>query len=336
MTAEESNQEGLSGIGKRLLLVAEEAAKEAAAEMPPAQETPSPLSEFVQTYREWITAERGRMGTQQEQSEQWQLIVHGMLSAGDVEEAIRLLLRYAKIIWGKRGPSELRVEGDNAVLVFNEPFRSGPEGLIAAIWHLALTACELEFLANARFTGMSGRVVHNKLLPDTVLRLLFGRQIHFEEKEVALIFPRHHLRRPIVARGTDLPNFFRELLPLTLGGRRESMRLASLITGLIREDKRGPVYRKSSLIDVASRLGMSSATLRRRLAIEGSSFREIRDSVHNELAQAWLRQHDIAIEEITERLGYSDAFAFRRFFHRHNGCSPSAFRKNVLTSEASG
>lgn len=319
----------LSPMGEKLLQIAQELATE-----PLEAQSPAPLSEFVQTYREWITVERGRAGTQQEQAEAWQLIVHGMLSASDVAGAIELLIRYAKVMWGGRGPSELRVDGKNAVLVFSEPFRPGPEGLMAGIWQLALTVCKLEFLTDAKLAGVVGCVKHECCLYEGALELLFGRKILFEQDEVALIFPRHHLRRPLVARAADLPRFFGQLLPLTLGARRESPSISSLVIGLLRDDKLGPVYRDSSLVDIACRLGMSTATVRRRLVDEGISFRELRDDVFNDLAKAWLEQTDISVEEIAERLGYSDSYAFRRFFRRINGFSPAAFRRSCMHERA--
>jgi len=320
-----SATEGLSPTGERLLSMGKELASEARA-----GDAPVPLSEFVQTYREWISLERGRSGTQAEQAERWQLVVNGMLSAPDLAGAIELLIRYAKVIWEGRGPCELRLDEKEAILVFSEPHRPGPEGLIAAIWPLALTICQLEFLAGTSLAGAKGSVRHTPCLPEAMADLLFGRPITFGQKEVALIFPRHHLHRPVVARAADLPRFFRELLPLTLGAKRNSPSVESLVCGLLRDDKRGPEFRDSGFAEMAIRLGMSGATLRRRLAQEGTSFRKIRDQVYDELARAWLQQEDIAVEEIAARLGYSDTFAFRRFFRRTNGCSPTAYRRGTL------
>jgi len=318
-----TTDENLSPMAERLLTVGQELAGEAHL-----ASAPAPLSEFVQVYREWISAQRGRKGTQPAQAERWQLIVHGMLSATDVSGAIELLIRYAKAMWDGRGPVELRLEGQTAALIFNEPFRPGPEGLIAAIWQITLTVCQLEFLAGAALTGTSGRVMHGPCLPEGMVDLLFGRLLEFEQSEVALVFPRPHLRRPIVARASDLPEFFRELLPLTLGAKRKAQTFRSLATGLLRDDKRGPDYRDTHFEDVAARLGMSSATLRRRLTSEGTNFRELRDEVYDDLARAWLQQADIPVEQIAMRLGFSDTFAFRRFFRRMNGCSPTAYRSH--------
>jgi AraC-like DNA-binding protein len=83
-----------------------------------------------------------------------------------------------------------------------------------------------------------------------------------------------------------------------------------------------------SLENIARRLGYSPATLSRRLAAEGLGFRQVRESVFGELAKDWLRE-GIAVSVIAEKLGYSDAFAFRRAFHRSYGCSPTEFRRTL-------
>ena len=314
--------EPLSSAGRRLLAAARDVARERLENA----EAPTPLSQFVQIYREWISGNRGRLGTQQEQAEAWQLVCHAIITATDLRQAIGLLIRFGKVVWHERGPCELREEGGRAMLVFSEPHVEGQEGLIASVWQLALTLCELEFLGNVRLREASGQVRHQSCLPDGVVRLLFAPPIAFGASEVALVFDSAHLDRPVVARAADLPRFFREVLPLTLGVRREPLSIATLAAGLIRDDKRGPVYRYCDLDGVATRLGLGASSLRRRLHQEGISFRAIKDRIYNELAQTWLRERAVAIEDVAERLGFSDAFAFRRFFHRLNGQSPSAFR----------
>jgi AraC-like DNA-binding protein len=76
---------------------------------------------------------------------------------------------------------------------------------------------------------------------------------------------------------------------------------------------------------VARRLGLSVATLRRRLALAGHSFRELREEVLNERAKSRLRE-GLLLAEISDELGFSDLRAFTRAFRRWNGRTPSAFR----------
>ena len=265
----------LTPTGRRLLQIAENVSRSDLAS-DDTGEPPALLSEFLQIYREWIAGNRGKPETQRQQAEQWQLVMHAMITAPDIEEAIGRLIRFGKVVWGDRGPAELRREGDRAVLAFAEPFRAGPEGLIAAIWLLALTVCELEFLTGVRCNGASGRVVHDALLSEGIVRLLFAAPIRFGSAEVALVIPFAFLQRPVIARANDLPGFFKRLLPLTLSLRSTPPSIRSRVAGLIRDDKIGPDFRVPALINVASRLGMSTATLRRRLRDEGTSYRLVK------------------------------------------------------------
>ncbi len=287
---------------------------------------PAELSQFVQLYREWIVLERSELGTQQEQADQWQMLVHCMVNAATVRDAIDQFLHFAPVVWGERAPVGLRDEGNVAALIFNEPHRPGAAGLVAAIWMQSLILGTLEFLANARMTGASGRVIHDNILPDGVARLLFDAPLAFAQSDVALLIPRAFLRRPVVMRATDLPRFFRQLLPLTLGAVRAIPDMRTMVTGLIRDYKRGPDYRDISRAHVAAMLGLSEATMRRRLEREGVTFREIKDAVYNDLAREWLDEGGVAVGTIAARLGFSDAFAFRRFFVRRNAVPPTAYR----------
>lgn len=290
------------------------------------ESAPFELSEFVRTYREWITLERGELGTQQEQVDQWQMLVHCMINAATIGEAIDQFLRFAPVVWGQRSPGGLRDEGDLCALLFKEPHRDGPEGLVAAIWMLSLIQSTLEFLGSSRLSGVSGRVIHLACLPKGVARLLFDAPIAYGTGEVALVIPRRHLRRPVSARPTDLPRFFRELLPLTLGAARTAPDVQAMVSGLIRDQKQGPEFRETDRGLVAAMLGMSEATMRRRLGLEGTTFRQVRDATFSELAKEWLQNGGATVATVASRLGFSDTFAFRRFFVRANGVAPSHYR----------
>lgn len=317
----------ISSTAQRLLRMAEDVSR-AETFKGYNEEVADPLSEFVQTYREWATFERGRPESQEQQAAQWQIMVHCMITGTTVEAAIGHLVRYGPVVWGDFGHMELRDEDLNVALVFKEPNREGREGLIGAIWPLAVTLCVLEFLSNAKFRGVRGRVPHPACLPESTVRLLFAQHLEFESDEIALAIPKRYLQRDVVIRAADLPEFFRQLLPLTLRVGESRPRLSDMVRGLIRNDKLRS-HDSSGQGCIAMRLGLSEATLRRRLKEEGQSFREIKEGVYDELAKDWLKNADLPIEEIAWRLGFSEAFAFRRFFRRRNGVPPSSYRSGA-------
>ncbi|HVV34626.1 MAG TPA: helix-turn-helix domain-containing protein [Vitreimonas sp.] len=77
--------------------------------------------------------------------------------------------------------------------------------------------------------------------------------------------------------------------------------------------------------DAARRLGMSVATLRRKLAHEGLSFRQLRQEILNERAHARLLSR-AKIADVADDLGFSDSRSFARAFKTWNGATPRAFR----------
>ena len=81
--------------------------------------------------------------------------------------------------------------------------------------------------------------------------------------------------------------------------------------------------------DVARAMFVSKRTLARRLAREGSGYRQIRDALLSELAARHLRESNLTVEAIAALLGYHDTANFRRAFRRWFGVTPSAFRKNA-------
>jgi AraC-like DNA-binding protein len=71
---------------------------------------------------------------------------------------------------------------------------------------------------------------------------------------------------------------------------------------------------------------MSMRTLKRRLAERDTSFSALLDEARREKATLLLRAGELTVDEIGQRLGYSDAANFGRAFRRWTGTSPKAFR----------
>jgi AraC-like DNA-binding protein len=81
---------------------------------------------------------------------------------------------------------------------------------------------------------------------------------------------------------------------------------------------------------IAREIGMSSRTMRRKLAEEGRSFQEVLDECRMRQALFEFRTRpDLSIAEIALRLGYAEHSNFTRAFHRWNGVSPQAFRAQM-------
>jgi AraC-like DNA-binding protein len=83
----------------------------------------------------------------------------------------------------------------------------------------------------------------------------------------------------------------------------------------------------ASLKQLAECLNMSARTLQRRLAENGYGWSELRDQIRFQLAVQALRSKRLNIEEISDKLGFSDRHSFTRAFKRWSGHPPSAYRR---------
>lgn len=82
-----------------------------------------------------------------------------------------------------------------------------------------------------------------------------------------------------------------------------------------------------NITDVAKRLGMSTRTLKRKLAAQQLSYSAMIDKERLSRAVDLLRAPDRTLDEIAERLGYSSVANFTRAFRRLTQLTPTQYRK---------
>jgi len=82
--------------------------------------------------------------------------------------------------------------------------------------------------------------------------------------------------------------------------------------------------------DVARQVFISSRTLQRRLAEEGTNYRTLLLEVRRELARRYIADKDMPLAEISYMLGFSDASSFSRAFKRWTGEPPALYREKLV------
>ncbi|RZS43494.1 AraC family transcriptional regulator [Herbihabitans rhizosphaerae] len=78
--------------------------------------------------------------------------------------------------------------------------------------------------------------------------------------------------------------------------------------------------------EIAAELHLSVRTLRRRLADEGTSYRELAAETATMLAEELLGA-GLSVEDVAHRLGYSTASAFTHAFKRHKDITPGRYAR---------
>ena len=78
---------------------------------------------------------------------------------------------------------------------------------------------------------------------------------------------------------------------------------------------------------VSRELGLSVRSLRRRLLEEGTSYRELTQTLQYESACSMLRNPELTLQAIAHALGFADCSTFHRAFMRWSGSTPGAYRE---------
>ncbi|MER5526438.1 AraC family transcriptional regulator [Streptomyces sp. NPDC002677] len=153
--------------------------------------------------------------------------------------------------------------------------------------------------------------------------LLYGAPCSFRAPLTALVFDRAVLDRPVLQDEAGLRAFLRQAPGDVLARLDYGSTAAAQVRRLL---ARSLPDRMPDPQDVAARLAVSPQTLRRRLAAEGTSFQQIRDQLRRDVAISALATGTISIEDISQRLGFSESSAFHRAFKRWTGSAPRSYQ----------
>lgn len=82
------------------------------------------------------------------------------------------------------------------------------------------------------------------------------------------------------------------------------------------------------LDSVARSLGMSQRSLQRHLEAEGTSFRQLTETIRQSMASRYLRETNLALTEIAFLLGFSELSSFSRAVRNWYGVSPREYRRS--------
>jgi AraC-like DNA-binding protein len=146
-------------------------------------------------------------------------------------------------------------------------------------------------------------------------------KIRTQAQHNAIAFPNEWLQKPL--RSAD-PVIFR-----LLGDYFSKIRAArqrSLIQR-VQNYIRGALCSNVTLSGCAAALGLPSRSLQIRLDAYGVTFSDLLSRQRVGLAQMYLTENELSLDEIALRLGYSDQTSFGRAFRRWTGVTPLTIRE---------
>lgn len=151
---------------------------------------------------------------------------------------------------------------------------------------------------------------------------IFGLMPDFDAEETVLAYPAAVLDLPLPQANPVSKAFALEECRTLLDQRR----VRSGLGGQVRNIVLDRLADSPTSTDVAASLHMSDRYLRRRLASEGTSFRELFEEVRERMAEEFLAT-GIPVEQVARRLGYVEVSSFSQAFRRWKGISPRGWRE---------
>ena len=156
--------------------------------------------------------------------------------------------------------------------------------------------------------------------------LLFRCPLRYRQPHNRLVFDAELLTLPLSRQHGEFLQLIDEfpLIILRFPGEEQSFsrQVSRLLMRHFAEHQRLP-----EATEAAAELGCSTATLRRKLAAQLTSFGQLKTEFRKAQAMSLLQHPGNTIEVIATILGYSEARAFSRVFKHWTGLTPSRYRQ---------
>lgn len=252
------------------------------------------------------------------------LLVHWLITASNLEHAAHRITRFYSMLG--QGESVISYK-ENGILFFElNPAQSSrhTDYFIAELSFyyihrlLSWLAMEIIKIDHVSCQWKSPRYAQDYRL------MFYGAPMHFEQQKTRIGFTLSVLSAPVnqsvanIGKFLDNPHF--EIMVLDF----KHDNLAARVAAEIRQS----LHLNTALPEIAETMGMKPYTLQRRLAKEGITFLELKNQVKRDTAIDMLVNSDMTIEDISERLGFSETSPFTRTFKEWTGIAPSQYRRH--------
>ncbi len=255
----------------------------------------------------------------------FRMISLGLIHAPDLRTALVRFVEFARIGTGFEAV-EMIEEGSTARISIDPVGETVKDQIVIDIltaivqrfagWligeHMALNSLELPYPAPPHAAEYG---------------VIYGLVPTFDAPRAAVTFDSRYLNAPVVRDEEALIAFIRHSPADLLFQRDYNLTTSSRVRKILERGRRGEWLTTE---DVAKRITVSPQHLRRLLREEGTSFREIKEEILRDEAIASLVRGVESVEELSDRLGFSEPSAFRRAFRRWTGSPPGSYRPDAV------
>ncbi len=153
---------------------------------------------------------------------------------------------------------------------------------------------------------------------------IFRCPVYFNQPISAVVLSAEQLEMRLRQPDANLRDTLEQHAQTTLRKLRERYSTSEQVRALLRAVLREAQPSKEM---IAEQLGMHIRSLHRKLAEENTFYQHLLDQVRLEMAEEYLRDPRLSVEDIARRLGFCEGRTFIRYFRRQTGLTPGKFRQ---------
>ena len=239
-------------------------------------------------------------------------------SSRTASEALENLARYSRTT-NEALVVEIARQKDEVILTirhlqeFDEPHRQFFE--LLALWFIRTLHKE----TNRDFTLLRVTFTHARNGDLREIHRLLRCPVDFRQAVDSWVLPKRVMDLPIVSGDSQLLKILTAHADDLLAERHSITGLQSMVANQLASLLPSGESRAAM---VAQQLGMSSRSLTRHLADDGTTFGEILEQVRQRFAARYLADDRMSVQQIAWLLGYSEVAAFNHAYKRWTGTTP--------------
>ncbi|ARU88139.1 AraC family transcriptional regulator [Pseudomonas sp. M30-35] len=248
-------------------------------------------------------------------------LIYLIRNARNVGEALRDLGNYFHL---HMGAAEVRIEvqGRHVLLCYQTEEQNLPGLPQAAELAISVGAQLMRTLLGNRWQPQGVLLQHAPLASPNSYRRAWDVTPQFNSPYHAWLFDAKLLEIPLSSADEELHKLLQKHLD-----NLDELQLGEL-PGYVQQLLRNFLPNGRVTIEqIADYMMLSTRTLQRYLAEEGTSFQNLLDQTRESLATRYLRDSSTSLTQLAELLGYSELSAFSRAFQRWTGISPRQWKK---------
>ena len=250
-----------------------------------------------------------------------------------LRDALSLYLNYSKIINESLILSSNPI-GDHFGVEFELSGVAAQEVRVNTEFWAALSVRAMRQFSGRQFCPVSVTFPHFCLGDARPFVQFFGCPVEFGGATGRFVFPNDVLDFPLVTEDANLLEIVKPLCDEAAKGRRSAK--TAFRTVVEAEIQRLLPEGRAALEPVANRLSLSSRTVCRKLADEGTSFSDVLQALRRNLALAYVTDESIPLTQVAWLLGYEAPTSFSHAFRRWTGESPLTYRRAEIGRKAVG